>query len=117
MTCCMAVATDRSSVAMTVAAAMPAMISLARLGPLSAAAGWPGSTSLMTSVIRSSEPFSSPLLRLITGTHGCRWGRTSSRVSRKALLGTPTTNICACRDASSRSAVAFSRSGRGKPFR
>jgi hypothetical protein len=57
---------------MTLAAAWPAMISRARLGPVSAAAGRPGSTSLITWVMRRWVSRSSPLLRLTTGNHGAR---------------------------------------------
>src|SRR5260370_191388 len=69
---CRARAPLRSSVAITLAAAWPAMISWARLGPVRAAAGWPGSSSRTSCVIRSSEPRSKPFDRLTTGAHGRR---------------------------------------------
>ena len=66
-----AVATEMSSVATTLAAAWPDMISRARFGPLDATAGRPGNTSPITCVIRSNVPDSNPLLRLMIGIHGC----------------------------------------------
>ena len=59
-----------SSVAITLAAAWPAMISRARLGPVRAAAGWPGSSSSMICVMRIRVPGSMPLVRLTTGIPG-----------------------------------------------
>jgi len=113
----MALATARSSVANTLAAACPAMISRAMFGPVKAAAGCPGSTSLMTWVIRSNDPSSSPLARLTTGIHGRTHGRASSRTARNPALGTPTTSRSASVTAASRSAVARNRGGRTKPGR
>jgi len=80
-----------SSIAMTPAAAKPDMISRARLGPVSTPAGCPGSTSSMISVMRLPLPTSSPLLRLITGTHGRIWPRMASSALRNPCEGTPTT--------------------------
>ena len=102
---------------MTLAAAWPAMISLARFGPVSAAAGWPGSSSLMSWVIRSSEPRSNPLARLTTGIHGRRYGRTSARMARNPCVGTPTTSRSVSCTAFSRSAVAFRSDGSANPGR
>jgi hypothetical protein len=90
---------------------LPAMISFARFGPVSAATGRPGSTSLATSVMRRCVARSRPLLRLMTGIHGDRCGRASSSVARNALVGTPTTSSSAWRAACSRSAVAARRGG------
>ena len=117
MTDCRARATARSSVAMTLAAACPAMISLARLGPVRAAAGWPGSSSRMSWVIRSSEPRSKPLDRLTTGIQGRRYGRASTRMARNPWVGTPTTSRSTSWTAFSRSAVAFSADGSVNPAR
>ncbi len=66
----MAEATSRSSVAMTAAAALPARISEAMLGPVRAATGWPGTTWRITWVIRRCEPRSRPFDRLTTGIQG-----------------------------------------------
>jgi len=111
------VATDRSSVAITLAAALPAMISLARLGPDSAPATRPGSTSRMTSVIRYSVPASNPLVRLTTGIQWGTWGAACSSTARKPCDGTPTTSTSAFDTASSRSLVARRLSGSVKPAR
>ena len=114
----MAVATERSSVAITLAAACPAMISRAMFGPVSAATGCPGSSSLMTSVIRSNVFCSRPLARLTTGIHGMDplLGRPRT-VERIAVVGTPITSSSAWRIAFSRSSVAISRSGSSIPER
>ena len=113
----MASATFRSSVAMTLAAACPAMISRAMLGPVRAATGWPGISSAMTSVIRSSEPCSRPFDRLTMGIHGWIHSRAMCSVERIAVVGTPTMSSSAWRIAFSRSSVAISGSGRVKPGR
>src|SRR5438046_2284631 len=57
-----------SAIATTLAAGWPAMISLARFGPVSTPAGWPGRSSPITCVIRSCVSCSRPLVRLTTGT-------------------------------------------------
>ena len=93
------------------------MISLARFGPVSAAAEWPGSSSLITCVIRSSEPRSNPLARLTTGIHGRRYGRASVKMVRNPCVGTPTTSRSTSWTAFSRSAVAFSAVGSVNPAR
>ena len=92
-----------------------AMISRAMFGPVSAAAGWPGSTSLMTSVMRSSESRSRPLVRLTTGIHGRTSGRPPRASSRKPCDGTPTMSSSACATASARSPVACSSAGSASP--
>ena len=114
---CSALATDRSSVAITLAAAWPDMISLARFGPVSAAAGCPGRTSLITCVMRRSEPCSSPFVRLTTGIHGWMVGLAACRVVRKPCEGTPMISTSAWATALSSSAVAVRRGGRVKPGR
>ena len=58
---------------------MARKISWARLGPVSTPTGWPGSSSLMTSVMRRWVPCSRPLARLTTGTHGRTCGATCWR--------------------------------------
>ena len=50
--------------------------------PVSGAAGCPGNTSLMTSVIRRWVSFSKPFDRLTTGTHGRTCLATSSSTPR-----------------------------------
>src|SRR5215213_6792498 len=113
----MAAATLRSSVAITLAAACPAMISRAMFGQVRAATGWPGTSSAITSVIRSSEPCSRPLDRLTIGIHGWIHSRAMCSVERIAVVGTPTTSSSAWRIAFSRSSVAISDSGRLNPGR
>ena len=113
----MARATARSSVAITLAAACPAMISRAMFGPVSVATGWPGSSSAMTSVIRSSDPCSSPLARLTIGIHGWIHSLANAIVERIAVVGTPTMSSSAWRMAFSRSSVAIRFSGSVKPGR
>ena len=103
--------------AITLAAACPAMISLARLGPVSAAAGCPGSTSWITWDIRSSDPVSKPLDRLTTGIHGRMYGFASVRMVRKPRVGTPTTSRSTSCTAFSRSAVARRLDGSDRPGR
>ena len=76
--------------AITLAAAWPAMISRAMFGPVRAATGWPGSSSAMTSVIRSSDPCSRPLARLTIGIHGWIHSLAVAIVERIAVVGTPT---------------------------
>ena len=76
--------------AITLAAACPAMISLAMFGPVSAAIGWPGASSAMTWVIRSSVFCSRPLARLTIGIHGWIHSLALRIVVRIAVLGTPT---------------------------
>ena len=102
---------------MTLAAAWPSMISRAMFGPVSAAAGWPGRTSLMTSVIRSSESRSRPFVRLTTGIHGWIVAFAASSVSRNPCDGTPTMSSSACATALSRSAVAVSLAASVHPAR
>src|SRR5687768_5958727 len=114
---CSSAATDRSDVAMTLAAALPAMISFARLGPDSAPATRPGSTSWMTSVIRNSVPASKPFVRLTTGIQWGTEGAACSRTARNPWDGTPTTSTSARDTASSRSLVARRVSGRVNPDR
>ncbi len=63
-------ATAWSSMAITLAAAWPARISLARLGPVRAAHGWPGASIPTTWLMRRRVPGSSPLVRLTSGTPG-----------------------------------------------
>ena len=94
--------------ASTAAAALPARISLARLGPVSTPAGWPGSSSAITSVIRLLVPRSSPLASDTTGTRSRRWGRSDRRVARNPCDGTPITTTSAAAAASAASAVALS---------
>src|SRR5437588_269872 len=65
------------------------MTSLARLGPVSTPAGWPGTTSATTSVIRLSVPCSTPLVRLTTGTSRTRGGAASAWISRTPGDGNP----------------------------
>jgi hypothetical protein len=101
-----------SSMAITLAAAWPARISLARLGPVSTPTGWPGSTSSISWLMRRRVPTSRPFAREITGTHGRRYGFTASSAPRKPCDGTPITSRSAWRTASSRSAVARSCVGR-----
>ena len=84
-----------SLMASTAAAASPARISLARFGPVSTPYGWPGSTSLITSVMRSRVPCSRPLVRLTTGTQARRCSATCSRVERNPWHGTPMTSTSA----------------------
>src|SRR5687768_5951877 len=114
---CSSVATDRSSVAITLAAALPPMISLARLGPDRAQATRPGSTSRITSVIRNSVPASKPFVRLTTGIQWGTCGAACSSTARKPWDGTPTTTTSALDTASSMSLVARRSSGKVKPAR
>src|SRR6266498_435545 len=93
------------------------MISLAMFGPVSAADGRPGRTSLITSVMRRYVSRSNPFVRLTTGIHGRTNSRARSRTSRKPSEGTPTTRTSAVDAALSRSEVASSRSGSGNPAR
>ena len=102
---------------MTLAAAWPAMISRAMLGPVRAATGWPGTSSAMTSVIRSSDPCSRPLARLTIGIHGWIHSLAVASVERIAVVGTPTMSSSAWRIAFSRSSVAISLSGSVNPGR
>ncbi len=88
------------------------MISLARFGPVSTPAGWSGSTSFTTSLMRRWLPGSSPLARLTTGTQGRIERLTSSSTSRMPWEGTPITTTSASRTASSREAVARSPGAR-----
>ncbi len=83
------------------------MISRAMFGPVRAATGRPGVTSVITSVIRNSVFCSSPLDRLTMGIHGWIHVAAGSSVVRSADVGTPTISSSAWRAASSRSAVAF----------
>ncbi len=106
-----------SSMATTLAAAWPARISLARLGPVRMPTGWPGSTSSTSWLMRSFVPSSNPFDREITGTHGRRYGFAASSAERNPCDGTPTTSRSARRTASSRSAVARSWVGRRNPGR
>ena len=103
--------------AITLAAAWPAMISRAMFGPVRAATGWPGSSSAITSVIRSSDPCSRPLARLTIGIHGWIHSLAAAIVERIAVVGTPTMSSSAWRIAFSRSSVAISCSGSVKPGR
>ena len=103
--------------AITLAAACPAMISRARLGPVSTPTGWPGSTSLMICVMRMRVSSSSPLVRLITGTQARMCFFTSSSTSRKFCEGMPMTITSAPCTASPISVVATSFSGRVAPGR
>ena len=103
--------------AITLAAACPAMISRAMFGPVSAATGCPGSSSLMTSVIRSNVFCSRPLARLTTGIHGWIHSLAARTVERIAVVGTPITSSSAWRIAFSRSSVAIRRSGSSIPER
>src|SRR6478736_2110559 len=93
------------------------MISGAMFGPVRAATGRPGATSVITCVIRNSDPCSRPLARLTMGIHGWIHATASLSVARIAELGTPTTSSSAWRDACSRSAVATSLRPSGSPGR
>ena len=106
-----------SSIAMTLAAACPAMISRARLGPLSTPTGWPGITCVMISVIRMWVSSSRPLVRLITGTQARICCFTSSNTLRKFCEGMPITITSASRTASAILLVARSFSGSVAPGR
>ena len=76
--------------AITAAAACPAMISRAMFGPVRAATGRPGATSAMTWVMRNSDFCSSPFDRLTIGIHGWTHFAAISNVERTAEVGTPT---------------------------
>ncbi len=110
-------ATTVSSMAMTEAAAPPARISLARLGPVSTPHGWPGSSASSTSVMRSRVPCSRPFDRLTTGTPGGRNGASSLAASRMPCDGTPITRISAADTASSTDEVAWRLGVSSKPSR
>ena len=85
-------------------------------GPVSTPTGWPGSTSLMTSVMRRWVPCSRPLVRLTTGTHGRSAARPRRASARKPCDGTPitTTSAAAARPPRGRTWPRRS-SGRSKP--
>ena len=87
------------------------------LGPVRAATGWPGTTCLMTSVIRRCEPRSRPFDRLTTGIQGRMNGAASSSTRRKPDVGTPMMTKSAPQTASSRSDVADSAGSSRKPGR
>ena len=103
--------------AITPAAACPAMISRARLGPVSTPTGWPGMTSLTISVMRILVLSSRPLVRLITGTQARICLPTSSSTVRKFCEGIAITMTSASLTASAMSLVATSLSGRVAPGR
>ena len=103
--------------AITLAAACPAMISRARFGPVSTPTGWPGSTSLMISVMRMRVSNSSPLVRLITGTQARMCFFTSSSTERKLCDGMPITTTSASATVSAMSMLATSASGSAAPGR
>ncbi len=111
-------ASRSSGIASTAAAAYPWTISLARFGPASTPAGWLGSTSSITSVIRWWVPCSSPFVRLTIGTHGRTYGAACSSTSRKPCDGTAITSTSAVLDRvlAGRS-VASSASSSGSPGR
>ena len=71
------------------------MISRAMFGPVNAATGCPGSTSVITDVIRIWVPLSRPFARLTTGIQGWMYNLARSTVLRTAVVGTPTINISA----------------------
>jgi hypothetical protein len=80
-------------------------------------ARWPGSTSATISVMRASEPCSTPFARLMTGTSGAMQSRACSSTDRNPCDGTATTTTSASRHASSMRAVAWTPSGSGIPGR
>ena len=90
------------------------MTSLARLGPVSTPALWPGATSATTSVMRFSDPCSTPLVRLTRAAPGARKPLASSSTARKPWDGTAMTTTSAPSSASSSDAVPRSFSGRAK---
>ena len=82
------------------------MISRARFGPVNTPAGWPGRTSLISSVIRLFVSSSRPLLRLMTGTQGRICGLIISSTLRNDCDGMPMMMTSFDDTASSMSVVA-----------
>ena len=114
---CSRCATEWSGIAMTAAAASPFSTSLARFGPDNAPAGWPGSSSPISSVIRLQVPSSKPLDRLTTGTQGRTCGCSSTRVGRNACVGTAMMITSACSAANGSDDVALSSGCSRRPAR
>src|SRR5262249_3399192 len=102
---------------MTAAAAYPARISRARLGPVRTPAGWPGRTSPITWDMRFLVPCSRPLARLTIGIHGLSLGEAACSTDLNPCEGTPITSTSACSAASSREAVALSDGCSDSPAR
>ena len=81
------------------------------LGPARMPAGWPGSTSSTTWLMRRFVPCSRPFTSDTTGTHGRSSLASSSRTPRKPCDGTPMTTTSAQFAASLKSVVARRRVG------
>ena len=84
---------------------------MARFGPVNTATGWPGISSLVTSLIRLRELRSIPFVSVTTGTHGRRNGAASAATSRYPCDGTAITSTSAWLTASSNELVARNCSG------
>ena len=94
-------------------------ISMARLGPETTATrcGGTSSVSMITSLIRFSEPSSMPLISETSSVWGGMSGAQASRQARSVCAGTAKTTRSAPSTASAASSVAVSDAGSGIPGR